>query len=116
VGVRHIRPGGHGGMLMTHGLAWAAVAALMSANGTVAMAWLASYLALRLASGYVVSVWGLNDRVARRWLWLLPLRDALFFGTWLASFVVNRIEWRGAAFALEHGRMVPITPPSANRS
>ena len=29
---------------------------------------------------------------------------------WLASFGVNRIEWRGSTFTLEKGRMIPIVP------
>ncbi len=42
--------------------------------------------------------------------WLLPVRDLLSFFVWLASFGMNRIEWRGSAFTLEKGRMVPVAP------
>jgi hypothetical protein len=51
--------------------------------------------------------------VLRRKLWLLPLHDFFIFFVWLASFVVNRIEWRGLIFTLEKGRMVPVTIPSS---
>jgi hypothetical protein len=40
------------------------------------------------------------------------VRDLLSFFVWLASFGMNQIEWRGAAFTLEKGRMVPVTPRS----
>jgi len=38
------------------------------------------------------------------------VRDALAFVVWLASFAVNRIEWRGGSFRLENGRMIPVVP------
>ena len=100
---------------MTHGLAWAIAAAVVSSNAGAAIAWMLAYLVFRFASAYVVAVWGLRDRVAQRWLWVLPMRDLLFFGAWIASFMVNQIEWRGLAFTLEQGRMVPVAPPSADR-
>jgi ceramide glucosyltransferase len=113
VGIRHIRPGGHFGLLMTQGLPWAVAAALVSRSGVVAAAWLVAYMGIRLASGYIVGVWGLRDPVLRRRLWLLPLHDFFAFFTWLASFAVNRIEWRGLTFTLDKGRMVPV--PRAGR-
>jgi ceramide glucosyltransferase len=111
IGIRHIRPGGHFGMIMTHGIFWAAMAALVAPTGSLAAAWLGAYLVVRLATGWIVGVWGLGDPVLRRKLWLLPLHDFFAFLTWLASFVVNRIEWRGLIFTLEKGRMTPVAPP-----
>jgi ceramide glucosyltransferase len=107
-GIRHNRPGGHIGLLLTQGLPWAVLAALLAPHAAVAAAWLGAYLAVRLASGYVIGGWGLGDPVVRRKLWLLPVYDSLAFFTWLASFVMNRIEWRGAFFTLEHGRLVRL--------
>jgi len=43
----------------------------------------------------------------RRW-WLVPVRDALAFFLWLASFASNRIDWRGTRFYLRDGRMIPV--------
>jgi ceramide glucosyltransferase len=110
VGIRHIRPGGHFGMLFTFGIAWAAAAAVVSPTRSLTAAWLCAYAGLRLGSSYVIGVWGLRDPVLRRWLWLLPLYDFFFFFSWLASFAVNRIEWRGLVFTLEEGRMVAVAP------
>jgi ceramide glucosyltransferase len=116
VGIRNIRPGGHFGMLMTQGLPWAVAAAIVSPGLTAAAAWLTAYIGVRLISGYVVGVWGLRDPVVRRRLWLLPLHDFFAFFTWLASFGVNRIEWRGLTFTLDKGRMIPVlrTPSTAD--
>ena len=68
---------------------------------------------MRLAAGYVVGVWGLRDPVLRSRLWLLPLHDFFGFFAWLASFGVNRVEWRGLKFKLDKGRMIPV--PRAGR-
>lgn len=108
VGIRHIRPGGHFGLLMTQGIAWAAVAAILAPSLRAGVAWLFAYLVVRLISGYVIGAWGLGDPVVRRKIWLLPLHDLFWFFLWLASFAVNRIEWRGLVFTLEKGRMIPV--------
>jgi len=110
IGIRHIRPGGHFGMAMTHGLAWAILAAIVASTGAQAIAWLGAYLVVRLVTGWIVGVWGLGDPVLRRKLWLLPVHDFFAFLTWIASFVVNRIEWRGLVFTLEKGRMTAVAP------
>ena len=108
VGIRNIRPGGHFGMVFTHGLPWAIAAAAVASSWRVGVAYLAAYSVLRLAMAWTVGVWGLRDPVLRKRIWLFPLRDFLSFFTWLASFVVRRIEWRGDVFRLEKGRMVPV--------
>ena len=110
IGIRNIRPGGHFGMLFTHGLPWAIAAACVAPSGTVAATYLGAYFTLRFAMAWTVGVWGLRDPVLRRRFWLLPVRDLLSFFVWLASFGMNQIEWRGSAFTLEKGRMVPVAP------
>jgi ceramide glucosyltransferase len=110
IGIRHVRPGGHLGMLFTHGLPLAILAAVLAPSSVVAAAYLGGYAVLRFAMAWTVGVWGLRDPVVRRKWWLLPLRDALAFLVWLASFGMNRIEWRGNRFRLERGRMIPLAP------
>jgi ceramide glucosyltransferase len=110
IGIRNIRPGGHFGMLFTHGMPWAIAAACVAPSTAVAAAYLGAYLTLRFAMAWTVGVWGLRDPVLRRRFWLLPVRDLLSFFVWLASFAMNQIEWRGSAFTLEKGRMIPVTP------
>ncbi len=109
VGLRHIRPGGHFGLLLTQGIAWTVLSAALAPSLTASAVWVLAYLIARLLSAYVVGVWGLRDPVVRRKLWLLPLHDLFWFFLWLASFGVNRIEWRGLVFTLEKGRMIPVT-------
>ena len=110
IGIRNIRTGGHFGMLFTHGLPWAIAAVVVAPSTAIAAAYLGAYFVLRFAMAWTVGVWGLRDPVLRRRFWLLPVRDLLSFFVWLASFGMNQIEWRGAAFTLEKGRMIPVSP------
>ena len=66
---------------------------------------MSAYLLLRLLMAWVVGVWGVGDEVLRGKLWLVPLRDAIYFAVWLAGFMSNRVTWSGVEFAIEGGKM-----------
>lgn len=110
--VRICRPLSYLGLIFTHGLPWAVLAALIAPARGVAAAYLVFYLVLRLLMAWTVGVWGVGDDVLRRKLWLVPLRDAVYFLVWLAGFASNRIVWGGEEYVTEHGRMIPL--PSSN--
>jgi len=105
---RFARPGGHFGLLLTFGLPWSLAAAAVAPAAWVAAAYLASYVVLRTAAAWTVGVWGLGDRLLRRRLWLVPLRDATGFITWVASYFITRIHWRGSEFDIVGGKLVPV--------
>jgi ceramide glucosyltransferase len=48
----------------------------------------------------------LSDHEVLANLWLLPLRDAVAMGLWVAGFAGDTIVWRGERFALRDGRLV----------
>jgi ceramide glucosyltransferase len=112
--VRLCRPLSYFGLLFTHGLPWALLAAVVAPAKWIAAAYLLAYLVLRLVMAWTVGVWGVGDEVLRRRLWLVPFRDLLNFGVWLASFASNRITWGGAEYAMRKGRMIPIGAASAD--
>jgi ceramide glucosyltransferase len=105
--VRLCRPASYLGLILTHGLPWALLAAFVAPARWIGAAYLLSYLALRLVMAWTVGVWGVGDEILRRKLWLVPLRDALHFAVWLASFASNRITWGGAEYTMLKGQMVP---------
>ena len=105
--VRLCRPLSFAGLVFTHGLPWAMLAALLAPAPWIAAEYLLAYLVLRLAMAWAVGVWGVRDEVLRRKLWLVPLRDAIYFVVWLASFGSNRIHWGGEEFRMEKGHLVP---------
>jgi len=104
--VRLCRPASYFGLLLTHGLPWALLAAIVAPTGWIGAAYLLAYLVLRLGMAWTVGVWGVGDDVLRRKFWLVPLRDLLNFGVWLASFASNRITWGGDEYVLRKGRMI----------
>ena len=85
-----------------------AAAAAVAPSAGVAIGFLAAYLILRVLMAWTVGVWGLKDSLLRKRLWLLPLRDAIAFAVWVASFASNRIQWRGTEFRIRNNRMIPI--------
>ena len=110
---RHARPGGHFGLLLTFGLPWSLMAAAMAPSRWVAAFYLGGYLVLRPVTAWTVGVWGLGDRFLQKRMWLVPLRDATGFFTWVASFFCNHIEWRGTEFHIVEGKLVPRNLPAA---
>ena len=105
--VRQCRPLSYGGLLFTQGLPWALLAAFVAPVKWIGGVYLLVYLILRLAMAWTVGVWVVGDQVLRRKIWLVPLRDAIHFLIWLASFGSNRIRWGNAEYLIRHGRMVP---------
>jgi ceramide glucosyltransferase len=47
----------------------------------------------------------LGDRQVLPSLWLLPLRDLVAVGVWMAGFAGNTIVWRGERLALKDGKL-----------
>ncbi|HKW60995.1 MAG TPA: bacteriohopanetetrol glucosamine biosynthesis glycosyltransferase HpnI [Candidatus Acidoferrum sp.] len=106
--VRVCRPLSYFGLLFTQGLPWTVLAILLAPAWWIAGAYMAAYLVLRFAMAWTVGVWGVRDEVLRRNLWFVPVRDAIYFVVWLASFGSNRIRWGSVEYSIQKGRMVPI--------
>ena len=111
--VRLCRPLSYVGLLFTQGLPWALLAALVAPVKWIAGVYLIAYLILRFAMAWTVGIWGVGDEVLRRKIWLVPLRDAIHFVVWLASFGSNRIRWGNIDYVIRRGQMVPIGNESA---
>jgi ceramide glucosyltransferase len=107
--VRLCRPLSYLGLLFTQGLPWTVLAVLFAPKAWIAGVYVVAYLVLRFAMAWTVGVWGVRDEVLRGNLWLIPVRDAIYFVVWLASFGSNRIRWGSVEYAIQKGRMVPIT-------
>jgi ceramide glucosyltransferase len=105
--VRDSRRWGYTGLVFTFGLPWAFLALLCSRGATWAWALLAITAAIRVVSALAVSLRVLRDRQSLRDIWLLPLRDVVALGLWLASFAGHRIAWRGEEYILDKGKLRP---------
>ena len=104
--VRDARPAGYVGLIFTHGLAWALLNLLASGLSPVSLWLLGLSFFLRLAQAMMVGAAVLGDHEVLPNLWLLPLRDAVAMGLWVAGFASDTIVWRGERFALKNGKLV----------
>jgi ceramide glucosyltransferase len=106
--IRICRPWSYAGLLLTQGLPWALLVALVAPARWVATSYVLAYAILRFMMAWTVGVWGVQDEVLRKKIWLVPIRDALYFVIWLASFASNRIRWGSAEYLIRDGQMMPI--------
>jgi ceramide glucosyltransferase len=110
--IRYSRPWGHFGLIFSQGLPWALLAAVIAPSGAVSAAYLAGYAVLRASLAFAMGFRRMQDSLARRRMWLLPLRDAFAFVVWIASFLPQRIHWRDQEFYVREKRLVPVPPRS----
>ncbi len=106
--LKNLRPGGYAAMAMTFGLPWAALVALVVPSPAVALSYFAAYLVLRLGVAWTIGVWGLQDPVVRRRTWLVPVRDALNFCVYVASFFSNTVRWKGIPYRVRGRSFLPL--------
>jgi len=107
--VRDARPSGYIGLVFTHGLAWALLNVVASGLSPLSLWLLALSFFLRLTLAMTVGAAVLADHQVLPSLWLLPLRDLVAMGIWIAGFAGNTSS--GAA-SISCSR----TESSANRS
>ena len=107
-GVRDSRSGGYFGLVLTYGLLWSC--ALVAASRGALWAWVlaGTTLFLRAAVALVVGKSVLRDRQLLRQLWLLPLRDLIAVGVWIASLAGHTVSWRGDRFELRNGKLIRV--------
>ena len=111
--MRHMRPWGHLGLLLTQGLPWSLVAVAVSPTATTAAVYLGGYFLLRAAITWIIGIHGLKQRYLWKELPLIPLWDAVAFSIWLASFLRSSIRWRGADYYIQDGKLVPVAPSAS---
>jgi len=105
-GVRDSRAGGYVGLLFTFGLFWSFLALVLSQGAAWVWALFGVTLFLRLAVALAVGKAVLGDGELLKNLWMLPLRDFIAVGVWIASFAGHTVSWRGDQFTLKDGRLI----------
>jgi ceramide glucosyltransferase len=106
--MRHMRPWGHLGLLLTQGLPWSLAAIAVHPTLDVAAAYLGAYFALRVAMTWMIGAWGLKQSSLWKKMWLIPVWDAVAFFIWVASFARRSVRWRGADYYIRNGQLVPV--------
>jgi len=96
--IRLVSPAGHLGSFVTHGFAFALMAAVLLGFNPVSLGILGLALTARLV---------LKSRIDGHFgtyagpYWLMPLRDLLSFAVFLVSLSGETVHWRGTHFAVE---------------
>lgn len=112
--MRHMRPGGHFGLLFTHALFWSLLAVTIHPTFGTALAYFGTYLLLRVCMTWLVGTWGLK----RKGLWTkaptIVLWDAVAFALWVFSFSRSSIRWRGSDYYIRNGQLVPVMNPASD--
>jgi ceramide glucosyltransferase len=106
--VRDARPWGYAGLIFTHGLGWALLNVLASGVSPLSLWLLGLSFFLRLSLAMMVGAEVLGDHQVLPNLWLLPFRDFVAIGVWVAGFAGNIIVWRGERFLLKNGKLLRV--------
>jgi ceramide glucosyltransferase len=114
--VRDASPWGAVGLVFTHGLGWALLNVMASGLSPVSLWLLGLSFFLRLGVAMTVGAEVLGDHQVLPNLWLLPLRDALAMGLWVAGFAGNTIVWRGERFTVHRGKLSQAPDAAAAES
>jgi ceramide glucosyltransferase len=109
--VRAISPLGYTGLVITHPLPFALLAAWLMGFDALTLSVVAASIACRLVLQLQV------DHTLRvsfnRW-WLGPVRDLLSFVVYVAGFFVSVVTWRGDRYKLQaDGTLMPIGEPKS---
>ncbi len=93
------------GLIVTFGLAWGILAVIATLGVWWAWAALFAVLIARAVAAVVICGKVLRDpQIGRDW-WLIPVRDFVSVGVWVASFFGDTVVWRGEKFRLRDGRL-----------
>ncbi len=106
VTTRISRPWGHLGLVFTFGFTYAL--AFLAASGFSKRGWLVLLIVmlLRLITAWLGARICLNDREFPRAVYLLPLRDIISFGIWVAGYFTQSVIWRGRRLRImRHGKV-----------
>ncbi|HEV2399403.1 MAG TPA: bacteriohopanetetrol glucosamine biosynthesis glycosyltransferase HpnI [Candidatus Sulfotelmatobacter sp.] len=108
-GVRDARLGGYIGLASTFGLFWSLLNLIAFRAAPWSIAMLAAMCLVRGTVAMVIGSRVLRDRQVLREIWLLPIRDLIAVGVWVASFTGHTVTWRGDRFELRNGRLNRVT-------
>ena len=101
-----LRPGGYFGLVVTFALPWGMLAVLAAPRAWWTWTALALALVLRAAAASLIGLRILRDPEVGRDFWLIPVRDCMALGVWIASYLGNTVVWRGERFRLDEGKLI----------
>ncbi len=107
-GIRASRGWGYLGLLLTFGLPFALIAAIITHGAPWSVALLGVTALTRFAMAYTTAIRVMRDHKIVRHFWLIPLRDVFALAIWAAAYSSNTIVWRGDEFSLKNGKLARV--------
>jgi ceramide glucosyltransferase len=108
-GIRACRPWSYLGLVVTHGIALASLNTLINQGSGSSLKLLVLAVSIRMVTAWQIGVRRLEDRILRKYIWFLPIRDLFGFVTWCSALLVRRVEWRGKEFRIgKEGKIVRV--------
>jgi ceramide glucosyltransferase len=105
---RASRPLGYFGLIVTYGTAMAVLTTIADGASQASLMLLGTTLAIRMAMAWLIGVHWLGDRILRRDLWLVPVRDLLSLVVWMLGLVGRKVEWRGRWLEVARGGKIVL--------
>jgi ceramide glucosyltransferase len=97
------RLGGYIGLIFTYGTVHSLILLLLTKASILGIIVLTITWVIRLLSAWIIGVKLINDDLAKKYLFLVPIRDIISCCSWIYSFFSNQVEWRGKKFNLIKG-------------
>jgi hypothetical protein len=112
--MRHMRPWGHLGLLLTQGLPWCILAIAIHPSIAVALSYLGAYFALRIAMTWMIGAWGLKQSSA--WKNMPFSRSGTAWRSRYGWPALDRTAFAGAAMNIRFGTECWCWRPAPRRS
>jgi ceramide glucosyltransferase len=104
--IRLVQPAGYLGSVIVHFVPLALIGAALTGFSGWSLAILAALAVFRQAQAYILSrMLGAE----RGLLWLLPLRDLMSLGLFVAAIFGDRVEWRGNRLRVQRDGVITAT-------
>lgn len=104
--IRLVQPAGYLGSVIVHFTPLALIGAALTGFSEWSLAMLAGLVVFRQLQAYSLS---LMLRGERGLLWLLPLRDLMSLGVFIAAIFGDRVEWRGNRLRVQRDGVITAT-------
>ncbi len=91
---------GYVGLIFTYGTVNSFILLLLTQFSILGWVVFGTVWTVRLLTAYLIAIHYFNDATAKRFFYLIPLRDFLSFGLWCYSFIGDHVIWRGQTYQL----------------
>ncbi len=94
---------GYLGLIFTYGTLHSLLFLIVSDFSMLGWSILMITWGMRLIMAWFVGIKHIEDAIAKKWFWFIPIRDLISVAFWCYSFISNQVIWRGQKMRLVSG-------------